>query len=211
MALHKTDHSVRATRLQILAFLISLTTSRALTFSPLFLRTHFSEEGRSCRSAHSLFGNVVKELLLQHPIDVLPFSFLDLDWVEQISLLIVLYSSSCHSCASNSGKSAVGPAVHRQPAASRALSTLLSQVSVSTSVPRLSRSAQPTALDDFLQHASSCSLPFSFVHARFPVHVDRLSQSCASDTLPQTYPVIADALDVRARDGSPCSTVSCTL
>ena len=61
---------------------------------------------------------------------------------------------------------------------------------MSTSLPRLSRSAQSTALDDFIQHAlppaklpaSSCSFSSSFFHARIPVHLDRLSQSCASDT-----------------------------
>ena len=127
MALQKTDLLGSSYSSSDLAFLISLTTSRAPTFPPLFFRTHFSEERRSCRSAHSLFGNVVKELLLQHPMDFLSFSFLDLDGFLCVQLRRVCCWSSCVQT----------DAVHRQRAASRALPL------VSTSLPRPSRSAQP--------------------------------------------------------------------
>ena len=154
-----------------LAFLISLTTSRALTFSPLFFRTHSSEEGRSCRSAHSLSGTQSKSL------------YFDTQCISTLYPSLTLMDS----CASNSGKSAVGPAVHRLTLSSRPPSTGCFPSAFNTSFTSLGEYIclvlpnQP-ALDDFLQHASSCSLPISFVHARVPVHFDRLSQPCASDT-----------------------------
>ena len=50
---------------------IYLTTSCALTFSPLFFGTHFSEPFRAFASK-----NVVKELLLLKPIDFISFCYI---------------------------------------------------------------------------------------------------------------------------------------
>ena len=102
---------------------------------------------------------------------------------------------------SNSGKSAVGPAEYRLTLSSRpsstscfpALLTLLSQVSVSTSLPQLSHS-------------------ISFFHARIPAHVVRLSQSCASDTsdpAPSVPPIASNFCISGMHQLDACTGCSC--
>ena len=78
-------------------------------------------------------GNVVEELLLQHPLDFFSFSFLDFDWIEELSLLIVIVFLP-FLCVSNSGKSAVGPAEYRLTLSSRPSSTSCFPSALNTSL-----------------------------------------------------------------------------
>ena len=98
--------------------------------------------------------------------------------VTQVILLLVLLNTDSRC-----------PIVPRQPTASRALSTLLSQVSGEHIAPaivsfcpvfRTRRFSPACSLTS--NAASNCSLPISFFPTRIPVHLDRLSQSCANDT-----------------------------
>ena len=60
------------------------------TPSPLCFQNPFQRVTSALPFRTLAFRNVVKALLLQHPIDLLLFPFLDLDRVEHVSLLIVL-------------------------------------------------------------------------------------------------------------------------
>ena len=75
----------------VLALLTSLTTSRALSDTLSFVLQNPFQRVRSALSLRTpTFRRVVKQFLLQHPIDFLLFPFLDFDRVEQISLLVVV-------------------------------------------------------------------------------------------------------------------------
>ena len=87
-------------------------------------------------------GNVVEELLLQHPLDFFSFSFLDFDWIEELSLLIVIVFLP-FLCVSNSGTSAVGPAEYRLTLSSRPSSTSCFPSALNTSLTSIGEYIAP--------------------------------------------------------------------
>ena len=139
-------------------------------------------------------GYVVEERLLQHPLDFFSFPFLDFDWIEQISLLIVivllpfscvqLRKVCCRSSRIQTG--VVEPSVVNQLLPECSQRFIHECWRMHCSCDRLIPANQPYSTI-FLSvpamlPASSCSSPISFFHAQIPAHHHHQWTPNASDT-----------------------------
>ena len=158
LALQRTHHS--AQKFLALHLGPSWSLSRPIELWPFSLVFHDPFQRitstLSCRTFALV--NEVEEHVFQHPLDLFPLSFLDFDWIKQISFLIVIVLLPCSwiqhekvCCQSTWTQTDAVQTSIVGPPASRVLSTLHSRVSPNTSLLQSSHSGQLTVLDEILQ------------------------------------------------------------